>query len=83
MAQQAGKCSAWRRRLHARDVSGLKPLRAFGYIELHGFALIQAPIARLLDRREVDEHILPGRALNETVPLGSVEPLNCPFFSHN
>src|SRR5271166_3723039 len=83
MARRARQPFAWRRRLDARDVSGLEPLGTLGHIELHGFALIQAPVSRLLDGREMDEHVLPGRALNETVSLGSVEPLDCAFFSHN
>ena len=81
MARQA--TLAWRRRLDARDVSGLESFGALIHFELDGFALVQAPVSRLLNRREVHEHILASRALNKTVALGSIEPLHCAFFSHN
>ena len=36
---------AWRRRLDARDVSGLETFGAFVDFKLYGFALIQAPVS--------------------------------------
>jgi hypothetical protein len=71
-----------RRRLHARDVSGLEPFRALSKFELDGFALIQTPISAFLDSREMHKYIFARRALNETITLGSVEPFDCSFFLH-
>src|SRR5215467_5184448 len=47
---------------------------------LHVLAFIERGQPRLLDRRDVDEHILAAAAalgLNEPVTLGRVEPFHC------
>src|ERR1035438_6989563 len=87
-AQRSGAAShpdlpRGRRRLHARDVSGLEPLGTLGQLEFHGLALIQALVSTFLDRGKMYKYVLAGRALNETIALGPVEPFNCAFFFHN
>jgi hypothetical protein len=64
-------------------VGGLEAFGSLGEVELDGFALIQAAISVLLDRRKMYEYILTRGALDESVTFGSVKPLDCPFFSHN
>src|SRR5208337_913653 len=68
--------------LYALDVRGLEAFRALGEVELHCLALIQAPVSVLLDSREMHEHILARGPLDESVPFGSVKPLDCTFLSH-
>jgi hypothetical protein len=74
--------TSWRR-LDARDVCGLESLGALRDIELYGFALVQAAISRFLNGGKMYENILARRALDETEALGSIEPLDCAFFSQN
>ena len=81
--QPKQKSIARRRRLGAGDVGSLKSFGAFVYFKFHGFAFIQAAVSRLLNCREVDEHVFSCRTLNESIALGPVEPLDCAFFSHN
>jgi len=69
--------------LYALHVGGLEAFRSLGEVELDGLALIQAAISVLLDRREMHEYILARGPLDESVTFGSVEPLDCPFLSHN
>src|SRR5450755_2601071 len=83
MARRATDLPRGGRCLDARDVSGLQPLGAFSQLELHGFALIQASVPALLNSRKMYKNVLAGRALNEPVALGPVEPLHCAFFFHN
>src|ERR1035438_1583806 len=66
----------------AHDVARLKAFRPFEQIEFHGLALIQRTITVLLDSREMHEHILAGRALDESVSLRPVEPLHSTLLSH-
>lgn len=61
-------------------LGGLGALLTSRRLELDPLPLEQLPVARALDRREVDEHV--GAAIvrsEEPVPLGSVEPLHCAF----
>ena len=66
----------------AHDVACLEALGAFEQIELHGLALVQSAITVLLDGGEMNENVLPGRALDEPVSLSSIEPLYCALLSH-
>ena len=75
----SGNCSQL---LCPDDVSCLKAFGAFEQVELHGFTFIQRSVAVLLDCGEVDEHIFPRGALDESISLRPVEPLHCTFLSH-
>jgi hypothetical protein len=68
-------------KLSGGDVFGLKTLRALAHFKLHHLALIQGLVAFHLDRGEMNENIFPGLALDETIPLGGVEPLHDTLFS--
>src|SRR6185437_8137061 len=59
--------------LHIHCVQAFGPLLT---LEHHSLALIQGLKARVLDRREVDKHVLARRTLNKTIPLGPIEPLH-------
>jgi len=81
---QSGACVASaRRRLNAHDVRCLEALGALSEIELNRLALVQAPIAVLLDSGEMHEDIFTRGPLDETITFGSVKPLDCSFLSHN
>jgi hypothetical protein len=61
------------------DSSDVRSLEAFGAlrkIELDSLAFVQRPVSILLDGGIVDENILAGRALDESVTFSSVEPLH-------
>jgi hypothetical protein len=51
-------------------------------LKLDGLALIQALVAAGLDGGEMDEDIFSAGALNESVSLGSIEPLHDTLFFH-
>jgi len=68
--------------LDADHVARLEALGALQQIELHGFAFIERAIPVFLNGGEVYEDILPGGALDKTVPFGPVKPLNCALLSH-
>ena len=63
-------------------VLGLQALGALLDFEFDGLAFVEGFIALGLDRRKVDENILPGLALDESVSLAGVEPLHCSLFFH-
>ena len=55
----------------------LRALGALGYFELHALAFLQAAETLGVDRRKMDEYVIPaflGR--DETETLGIVEPLD-------
>src|SRR5581483_2358578 len=64
-------------RVAAHDVRRLQPLGTFQQFELNHFAFIQGAVAVLLDHGKMDEYVLASGALDESVSLGSVEPLHC------
>src|SRR5215471_1022193 len=66
----------------SHNVGGQITFGAFEKLELHGFAFVQSPVAVFLDGGEVDEDVLSGRALNEPITFGAIEPLNCALLSH-
>jgi hypothetical protein len=72
----------WDRLLHPHHVACLESFRTLQQVELYRFALVQCAITVLLDGGEVNENILPGRALDETISFSPVEPLYCALLSH-
>ena len=64
---------------YVRGQKALGPLHEFVF---HGFSLIEGPIAIFLDRGKVDKDVFPGRALNEAIAFGSVEPLYSSLLFH-
>src|SRR6185295_16177781 len=69
-------------RLGASDfvhVRGLLALATFDDIELDPVTFCQAAVAVALNGREVNEHVLPRIALDETEPLGGIEPFDRPL----
>lgn len=68
--------------LDADHVACLEALGAFQQIELHGFAFVERAIPVLLNRGEMYEDILPGGALDKSIPFGPVKPLYCALLSH-
>ena len=68
--------------LGADDVSRLEALGPLQQVELHGLTFIERAVAVLLDRGEVHEHIFPRGALDESISLRPVKPLDCTFLSH-
>ncbi len=68
--------------LCANYVGRLEALGALEQVKLHGFTLVQGAVAVLLDCGEVHEYIFPRGALDESISLRPVEPLDCTFLSH-
>jgi hypothetical protein len=68
--------------LEAYDVLRLKAFGAFLDLKLDGLTLIQSLVAVGLNGRKVNENILAGLALNESVSLAGVEPLHSSLFFH-
>jgi len=69
--------------LEPDDVLGLKAFGALLDLELDSLPFIEALVTLGLDRREVHEDVLAGRALDKTIALCSVKPLYCTlFFGH-
>src|SRR6187402_2829415 len=59
------------------DARSLRALRARGDFEFYALAFLQAAKALGVDRRKVDEHVLPTvLRRDETETLGVVEPLD-------
>ena len=63
-------------------VDGLQALRALLHVELDFRSLLEAAVSFSLNCREMYEHILSARALDESVSLGVVEPLYSALLSH-
>src|SRR6516225_8740070 len=81
----AGSQEGWEwfgSRLETSDVRCLKTFRTFEEIEFDSFAFVQRAISVLLDRREMDEHVLASGALDKAITLGSVKPLYSSLLSH-
>jgi len=66
---------------HLHYVFRLKAFRALTDFKFDELAFVQRLISVHLDGGKVNENILPGLALNETVPLCCVEPLHHTLFS--
>src|SRR5438552_3159466 len=68
--------------LGLRDVPRLRALRTVDDLELDRLTLFQGPETVATDRGVVDEHVAATLALNETVALGVVEPLDLACDTH-
>lgn len=66
----------------AQDIRGQKPFGTFHELIFHGFTLVKSPVAIFLNSGKVDEDVFPGRALNEAIAFGSVEPLYSSLLFH-
>src|SRR3954451_12828806 len=64
------------------DVPRLRPLRAVDDLEFDRLTLFQGPETVATDCRVVDEYVAATLALNETVALGVVEPLDLACNAH-
>ena len=82
VTKRRGSQAAPPERLEANDVLSLQTLRSLLDFKLDGLAFVQALIAFGLNSREVDENVLAGLALNESVTFAGVEPLHSSLFSH-
>jgi len=69
-------------RLEAGNVFSLKAFGAFLYFKLHGLTFVERFVPVHHDRREMNENIFPGLALDKTIALRSIEPLHCSLFLH-
>src|SRR5580700_7720825 len=69
-------------RLEAGNVLCLKAFGAFGYLKFHCLAFVERFVSVHHDRGEMYENILPGLALDKTIALRSIEPLDCSLFLH-
>src|SRR5579863_10091179 len=79
---QDGRVSDKLRVLSADNVCRLEAFGALQQVKLHGLALVERAVAVLLDRGEVHKHIFARGALDKSIPLRPVEPLDCTFLSH-
>ena|SRR5215472_7886429 len=64
---------------YVRGQKAFGPLHEFIF---HGFSLVKGPVAIFLDRGKMDKDVFPGRALNEAIAFGSVEPLHSSLLFH-
>ena len=69
-------------RLEASDVRSLQTLGTAGDFEFNRLAFVQRLVPIRLDSGKVDENVLAGLALDESIALAGVEPLHCSLFSH-
>ena len=68
--------------LDSLDVLSLPALRAFGHVELHGLAFLQAAEAARLNRGEMHENVLAILTADKAIAFGVVKPLHCSLFCH-
>src|SRR5215510_9812849 len=64
------------------DVAGLRSLRTVDDLEFDLLAFLERPEAGSLNRGEVHEHVVAAFALNESVALGVVKPLDLTSNTH-
>src|SRR5580698_11537870 len=69
-------------RLEAGNVLCLKAFGAFLYFKFHCLAFVERFVSVHHDRGEMYENIFTGLALDKTIALRSIEPLNCSLFLH-
>src|SRR6266568_487286 len=65
--------------VHVSRAQAFGPLRAF---KLNGLTLIEGLVAVFQDGGEMNKHILSAGPLDESVTLGSIEPLHYTLFFH-
>src|SRR6187399_2724615 len=68
--------------LGARNVSGLRALRAVDDLELNRLALFEGAEAVARDSGVVHEHVASALTLDEPIALGVVEPLDLACITH-
>src|SRR5579859_2590630 len=66
--------------LDCGNVLGLPALWSLHQVELNGLTLLQAPEARSLNRRVVNENVFTILTADEPISLGVVEPFHCSLF---
>jgi hypothetical protein len=66
----------------ASDVGGAEAFGTLRTLELDSFAFVQRPVAGILNGGKVNEDILAARSLDESVALGSIEPLHNTMLFH-
>jgi len=64
---------------HVRSAQTFGALLA---LELDGLAFIQGPIARILNRGKVDEHVFAARPLDKPITFCAIEPLHYAMLFH-
>ena len=69
-------------RLEADYVCGLEALRPAGHFEFNRLSFIERLVPIRLDGGKVYEDVLARLALDESITLAGVEPLDCSLFSH-
>src|ERR1700722_18969239 len=69
-------------RLEAGNVLCLKAFGAFLYFKFHCLAFVERFVSVHHDRGKVHENIFTGLALDKTIALRSIEPLDCSLFLH-
>ncbi len=71
------------KRSNSRDLGGLETFRPLLHFKLNLIAFIEhfEPITN--DGLVVHEDVFTGRTLDEAVPFGAVEPLDCSLFHRN
>src|SRR5690349_20754188 len=69
-------------RLDLGDVAGLRALRTVNDLEFDRLAFLERAEAVALNRRVVDEYVTTAVALDETISLGVVEPLDLACDAH-
>jgi hypothetical protein len=68
--------------LRIANVLSLQALGPAFHLELYLRTFLERAVSVHLDRREVHEHIIAVRALDETIALCGVKPFHNTFFSH-
>jgi len=66
--------------LDSLNVLSLPALGAFGDVELHGLAFLEAAEAARLNRGEMHKDVFATLTADETIALGVVKPLYCSCF---
>jgi hypothetical protein len=69
-------------RLQRADVLSLPAFWAFGDVEFHALALLEALETASLDRREVHKNVFASLPADEAVALSVIKPLYCSLFCH-
>ena len=69
-------------RLESGDVRSLQALRPAGDFEFNRLSFVQRLIPLRLNRGEMDENVLAGLALDESIAFAGVEPLHYSLLSH-
>ena len=69
-------------RLEAGNVLRLQAFGSFADLEFNRLPFVERFVSIHLNCRKMDEYILAGLALDESVAFAGVEPLDCSLFFH-